>query len=83
MWYICVPCTGTAAVRRVNEELAGGSVDGLLAALSNPALDIDSELLTEFAAPLYWEEMVADRLDCGHDLTLQVCQYIFLILLIH
>ncbi|XP_054279057.1 ras GTPase-activating-like protein IQGAP1 [Macrosteles quadrilineatus] len=61
----------TAAVVRVNEELAGGSVDGLLAALSNPALDIDSELLTEFAAPLYWEEMVADRMDCGHDLTLQ------------
>lgn len=64
-----------AAVARVNEELAHGSVYGLLAALRNPALGVDPDLLTEFAAPLYWEEMVADRLDCGHDLNLQVINF--------
>lgn len=64
--------TEVLAVQMVNEELADGDIKSLLAALSNPCLDIDPELLMPYTSPLYWEEMVADRIDCGHDLTLQV-----------
>uniref|UniRef100_A0A1B6HW78 Ras-GAP domain-containing protein n=1 Tax=Homalodisca liturata TaxID=320908 RepID=A0A1B6HW78_9HEMI len=60
----------SSAVKIVNQQLACGSLSGLLEALRSPCLEIDPELLTTFAAPLYWDEMVADRLDCGRDLTL-------------
>lgn len=71
---MCV--TGSSAVRKVNEELANGTMTGLLTALRNPSLQIDPELLNMYNVPLYWEEMVADRSDYGHDLTFQVCNIV-------
>lgn len=70
---------GTLAVKRVNDELTTGNMTSLLEALANSCLDINPELLTSFASPLYWEEMVADRNDSGHDLTIQVIICTFII----
>lgn len=42
-----------------------------LLALRNPLLSLDPELLSEFAAPLYFEEMQADRQECQADLSHQ------------
>lgn len=63
---------GSAAVKRVNEELVSGTEAGLLSALRDPSLNIDPEMLSSYNVPLYWEEMVADRNYCGHELTLKV-----------
>ncbi|XP_063225075.1 ras GTPase-activating-like protein IQGAP1 isoform X2 [Bacillus rossius redtenbacheri] len=56
------------ALAKVNAALREGSSQDLLAALGDPVLRLPG--VSEFAAPLYLEEMRVDRLDLGKDLVL-------------
>lgn len=53
----------------MNSELTSGTVDTLFGVLHSPALKLDQQLLTEHAAPLYFEEMQADKQDSKSDLS--------------
>lgn len=52
------------SVAVVNSALDGGTWQELYRALCNPILKLPVNI-TEFAAPLYYEEMRADKLECG------------------
>ncbi|XP_068082254.1 ras GTPase-activating-like protein IQGAP1 [Anabrus simplex] len=54
------------AVKLVNTAVIEGSLQSLHSALANPVLALQ---FSSFALPLYLEEMKADRLDSGKDLT--------------
>uniref|UniRef100_A0A1B6DIS6 Ras-GAP domain-containing protein n=1 Tax=Clastoptera arizonana TaxID=38151 RepID=A0A1B6DIS6_9HEMI len=56
------------AVFKVNRELEFGDISRFLIALRDPSLNLDLQLLTEFAAPLYYEEMQSDKEECQADL---------------
>jgi hypothetical protein len=52
------------SVAVVNSALDNGTWQDLYAALCNPILKLPVNI-TEFAVPLYYEEMKADKLECG------------------
>jgi hypothetical protein len=56
------------SVALVNSALDGGTWHDLYTALCNPVLKLPINI-TKFAAPLYYEEMKADKLECGVSIT--------------
>ncbi|XP_069669169.1 ras GTPase-activating-like protein IQGAP1 isoform X2 [Periplaneta americana] len=57
-------------VALVNSALDNGTWKDLYKTLQNPALKIPV-MMTKFAAPLYFEEMKTDKLECGTNLSYQ------------
>jgi hypothetical protein len=62
----------------VNSALDSGTWQDLYTALCNPVLKLPINI-TKFAAPLYYEEMKADKLECGVSIAFAVQYGSFLV----